>query len=113
MWNSFRTDALDGLTAEVITYPGGGGDEIHAYVAQPTSTGRRPGIVAVHHLPDWDEFYLEFFDRLARHGYGVICPDLYCRFGHGTPDDVTAQVRAQGGVPDDNVVADRAAARNG
>ena len=43
MWNSFRTDALDGLTAEVITYPGGGGDEIHAYVARPTQTGRCPG----------------------------------------------------------------------
>ena len=110
MWNSFRTDALDGLTAEVITYPGGGGDEIHAYVAQPTSDQPLPGIVAVHHLPGWDEFYREFSERLARHGYRVICPDLYCRFGHGTPDDVTAQVRAQGGVPDDSVVADCAAA---
>ena len=30
MWNSFRTDDRTGLTAEVITYPGGGGDEIHA-----------------------------------------------------------------------------------
>ena len=69
MWNSFRTDALDGLTAEVITYPGGGGDEIHAYVAQPTSDQPLPGIVAVHHLPGWDEFYREFSDRLARHGY--------------------------------------------
>jgi carboxymethylenebutenolidase len=110
MWNSFRTDALDGLTAEVITYPGGGGDEIHAYVAQPTSDQPLPGIVAVHHLPGWDEFYREFSDRLARHGYRVICPDLYCRFGHGTPDDVTAQVRAQGGALDDNVVADCGAA---
>ena len=66
--------------------------------------------MAVHHLPGWDEFYREFSDRLARHGYRVICPDLYCRFGHGTPDDVTAKVRAQGGVPDDSVVADCAAA---
>jgi carboxymethylenebutenolidase len=36
----------------------------------------------------------------------VICPDLYCRFGHGTPDDVAATVRSQGGVHDDSVVAD-------
>jgi carboxymethylenebutenolidase len=34
-----------------------------------------PGIVAVHHLPGWDEFYREFCERLARHGYGVVCPD--------------------------------------
>jgi len=110
MWNSFRTDARDGLTAEVITYPGGGGDEIHAYVARPAGDEPRPGIVAVHHLPGWDEFYREFSDRLARHGYTVICPDLYCRFGHGTPDDVAARVRTQGGVHDDSVVADCAAA---
>jgi carboxymethylenebutenolidase len=110
MWNSFRTDDRTGLTAEVITYPAGGGDEIHAYVTRPTGDGPSPGIVAVHHLPGWDEFYREFSDRLARHGYTVICPDLYCRFGHGTPDDVAATVRSQGGVADDSVVADCAAA---
>jgi carboxymethylenebutenolidase len=110
MWNSFRTDDLTGLVAEVITYPGGGGDEIHAYVVQPTGDEPRPGIVAVHHLPGWDEFYREFSDRLARHGYTVICPDLYDRFGHGTPDDVAAKVRSEGGVADDSVVADCAAA---
>ena len=110
MWNSFRTDARDGLTAEVITYPGGHGDEIHAYVVRPAGDEPVPGIVAVHHLPGWDEFYREFCDRLARHGYRVICPDLYCRFGHGTPDDVAARVRADGGVADDSVVADCAAA---
>ena len=110
MWNSFATDASDGIRTEVITYPGANGDQIHAYVAQPTGGGPRPGIVAVHHMPGWDEFYREFSDRLARHGYTVICPDLYCRFGHGTPDDVAATVRSQGGVPDDSVVADCAAA---
>ena len=110
MWNSFRTDDRDGITAEVITYPGGSGDEIHAYVARPAGDEPRPGIVAVHHMPGWDEFYREFSDRLARHGYTVICPDLYDRFGHGTPDDVAAKVRADGGVPDDSVVADCAAA---
>jgi len=98
MWNSFRTDARDGLTAEVITYSGGGGDEIHAYVARPGDGDPGPGVVAVHHLPGWDEFYREFSDRLARHGYTVICPDLYDRFGHGTPDDVAAKVRSEGGV---------------
>ena len=35
MWNSFRTDARLGITAEVIAYSGGNGDEIHAYVARP------------------------------------------------------------------------------
>ena len=29
-----------------------------------------PGIVAVHHLPGWDEFYRESCERPARHGAG-------------------------------------------
>jgi len=111
MWNSFATDATGGITSEVITYAGGDGDQIHAYVTQPTGAGPRPGIVTVHHMPGWDEFYREFSDRLARHGYTVICPDLYCRYGHGTPDDIAAKVRADGGVPDESVVGDLAAAR--
>jgi carboxymethylenebutenolidase len=112
MWNSFATDASGGISTEVITYAGGNGDQIHAYVARPTDDGPRPGIVAVHHMPGWDEFYREFSDRLARDGYTVICPDLYCRYGHGTPDDIAAKVRADGGVHDDSVVADCAAARD-
>ena len=109
-WNSFTTDSPLGITSEVITYPGGNGDQIHAYVTRPTGNAVTPGIVAVHHMPGWDEFYREFSDRLARHGYTVICPDLYCRYGHGTPDDIAAKVRAEGGVHDEAVVADLSAA---
>ncbi len=110
MWNSFRTDGQVGLVAGITTYEGGGGDEIHAYVARPETSNPAPGVVVVHHIPGWDEFNQEFSERLARHGYIVICPDLYCREGHGTPDDVAAKVRAEGGVADDAVVADCSAA---
>src|SRR5271165_1186303 len=103
MWNSFHTDDQLAISARIITYPGGGGDQIHAYLARPEGAGPVPAVVVVHHMPGWDEFYQEFCERLARHGYAVICPDLYCRYGHGTSDDVTAKVRAQGGVPDDSV----------
>lgn len=98
------------MIAGITTYTAGNGDLIHAYVARPEGNGPFPGIVAIHHMPGWNEFYQEFCRRLANHGYTVICPDLYCRFGHGRPDDVTATVRAQGGVPDDDVVADCTAA---
>jgi carboxymethylenebutenolidase len=110
MWNSFSTDGQVGVVAGITTYEGGGGDRVHAYVARPETAGPLPGVVVVHHMPGWDEFYQEFSERLARHGYLVICPDLYCRVGHGTPDDVAAKVRAQGGIADDSVVADCAAA---
>ena len=112
-WNQFKTDDTSiGVNAEITTFKAGGGTEVHAYTARPKGNNKRGGIVLVHHLPGWDEFYEEFAERLARHGYDVICPNLYERFGHGSPDDVTAKVRAEGGVPDETVVADCEAAMN-
>jgi len=110
MWNSFSTDSPQAQSAEVTKYAAGNGDQIHAYVARPAGNGPFPGIVLVHHLPGWDELYQEFARRFANHGYHVICPDLYCRDGHGTPDDIAAKVRAEGGAPDERVNADCAAA---
>src|SRR6185503_6648348 len=64
----------------------------------------------IHHMPGWDEIYREFTRRFAQHGYNAIFPDLYCRAGHGKPDEVTAKVRADGGVADAQVAADLEAA---
>ena len=109
-WNDFRTDVEQGIVAGITTIPGGNGDSIHAYVARPDGTGPYPGVVLVHHLPGWDELYQEFARRFANHGFIAVCPDLYCRDGHGTPDDVAARVRAEGGVADARVIADCEAA---
>ena len=109
-WNSFKTDSYTGVIAETTTIPSDKGDQIHAYYARPIADERRPGIVLVHHMPGWDEFYQETARRFANHGYSVLCPDLYCRFGHGSPDDMAAKVRADGGVPDETVIADCAGA---
>ena len=109
-WNQFDTAAYNGVLAETISYSGHNGDPIHAYYARPTGAGPFPGIALVHHAPGWDEFYRETAYRFANHGYAVLMPDLYCRQGHGLPDEVAAKVRAAGGVPDDQVVGDLAAA---
>lgn len=110
MWNSFDTGSPAGLSAGVTQITGANGDQIHAYVARPEGSGPFPGVVAVMHMPGWDEFYQEFTRRLANHGYLTISPDLYCREGHGTPDDIAAKVRAAGGVADDQVLGDCTAA---
>jgi carboxymethylenebutenolidase len=110
MWNTFRTDQLDSIVSGVTSYAAGGGDMIHAYVSRPEGPGPYPGVVLVQHAPGWDEFLRESARRLASHNFSVICPDLYCRDGHGTPDDVAAIVRGLGGVADDRVVADEEAA---
>ena len=105
-WNSYDTSVSDGMTAAVTKIKGANGDEIHAYTARPEGKGPFPGVVLIHHIPGWDEIYREFTRRFAQHGYNAICPDLYCRSGHGKPDDVTAKVRADGGVADAQVVDD-------
>ena len=43
MWNDFTTDGVVGITAEITTFTGGYGDEIHAYVARPLVESRRGG----------------------------------------------------------------------
>jgi carboxymethylenebutenolidase len=110
MWNSFNTASPPTISTEIVKIAGANGDQVTSYVARPSGNGPFPGIVAVHHMPGWDEFYQEFARRLANHGYLTICPDLYSREGKGTPDDIAAKVRAGGGVADDQVVGDLSAA---
>ncbi len=106
MWNQFRTDEYQGMLAETVTIAGYNGDLIHTYFARPLGEGPFPGIILVAHLPGWDEFYRETSRRFAQHGYLAICPDVYCRFGHGTPEEVAALARSQGGISDDSIVGD-------
>src|SRR5579871_5329373 len=99
-WNQFKTDAVPSITSELIKIKGNNGDEIHAISTRPAGNGPYPSIVLIHHLPGWDEVYTEFGRRFAFHGFATLSPDLYCRVGHGTPDDVAAKARAEGGVAD-------------
>jgi len=110
MWNQFRTDTYEGMLAEAVTIAGYNGDMINAYFVRPLGPGPFPGIVLVHHMPGWDELYREIACRFTRHGYAVLCPNLYYRFGHGTPEELAARVREQKGVADDAVVGDCEAA---
>ena len=111
-WNQFDTKGKDGMTCEVIDMKGWNGDTINAYVARPAQQANGAGIVLIHHMPGWDEFYRETTRRFAQHGYLTICPNLYYRLGNGTPDDATAQARSAGGSTDDSVTGDCAGARD-
>src|SRR5437762_10812880 len=104
--------AYEGMIAETISMNGDKGEPISAYVARPDGAGPYPGVVLIHHAPGWDEFYREFSRRFAEHGFIAICPNLYEAYGHGTPDDVAARVRGDGGVADATVIADAEAALN-
>jgi carboxymethylenebutenolidase len=96
----------EGMLAETAVIQGYTNDLINAYFARPLGPGPFPGVVLIHHLPGWDEWFRETTRKFAHHGYLALSPNLYSRFGHGSPDDVAAKVRGAGGVSDDEVVGD-------
>ena len=102
----YETNMYESMIAETITMHGAFGDVINAYFARPLGAGPFPGMVLIHHLPGWDEWYREATRKFAHHGYAAISPNLYFRDGHGTPEDVAAKVRGGGGIPDDQAVGD-------
>ncbi len=102
----YQTDQYEGMLAETITMPGASGETINAYFARPLGPGPFPGMVLAHHMPGWDEWYREAARKFAHHGYATLSPNLYFRAGHGTPEDVAAKVRAEGGIPDEITVGD-------
>jgi carboxymethylenebutenolidase len=106
----YTTDMYEGVLAETVTMAGANGDKINAFLARPLGKGPFAGMVLAHHMPGWDEWYREVTFKFALHGYITITPNLYFRSGHGTPEDIAAKVRADGGVPDDQVVDDLAGA---
>ena len=95
------------LVADTISIIGHGGDEIEAYLAQPTDVDRVGSIVVIHHMPGYDDATKEICRDFAAHGYNALMPNLYSREAPGaSPDDAAAVVRANGGVPDERLVGD-------
>lgn len=106
----YRTNMYEGMLAETIMLAGANGNLINAYFARPLGPGPFPGMVIIHHMPGWDEWYREATRKFAHHGYAALSPNLYYRIGHGTPEDVAVKARAEGGVADDQAVGDIAGA---
>jgi len=101
----------DATLAETVRFPGAGGDLLEAYAARPLDSSTRGGVVVIHHLPGYDRETKEFVRRFAVMGYNAVCPNLYTRIAPGAShDDAAAAARAQGGVPDEQVVGDVAGA---
>jgi carboxymethylenebutenolidase len=100
------------MIAETVSITGANGDNIDAYVARPLGPGPFPGVVLIHNILGWTEYWHEMTRKFAHHGYVAICPNLFDRDGDGIAEDVAAKVRADGGLPDDRVIADVEGAAN-
>lgn len=106
MWNQIKTDEYEGMLAETVKMKGFHGDSIHAYFSRPLGKGPFPSLILIPHMPGWDEYCRETARRFTQHGYAVLCPDIYCRFGHGLPEEIAGKARAEGGVTDESVLGD-------
>src|SRR5687767_7720052 len=104
--------AYEGMIAESLTITGDQGDNIEAYYARPTGAGPFPGVVVIHHFPGWDAWTREVCHKFAMNGYAAISPHLYTRIGPGTPAELSTKARAEGGMPDDQVMGDVEGAMN-
>jgi carboxymethylenebutenolidase len=98
--------AYEGLQAETVKFRGHNGDMSEGYYARPSRNGRVGGVVVIHGAGGWDEWPCEVVRKLAHYGFAAIVPNLYVRFGEGSPDDVAARARPAGGVSDAEVMGD-------
>jgi carboxymethylenebutenolidase len=98
----------ENLTAQTIRIAGFGGDEIEAYLALPDDgASSRGSVVVIHHMPGYDSSTKEIVRKFAANGYAALMPNLYHRVAPGaSPDDAAAAARAQGGIPDGQLVGD-------
>ena len=58
--------------------------------------------MVIHYFPSWDEWTCE----VVHQGVRAIAPNLYFRMDDGADPAIMAQARAEGGVPDDQLVGD-------
>jgi carboxymethylenebutenolidase len=102
----------DSMITRTALISGDNGDDVEAYVGEPTDApAPRGGVVLIHHLPGYDRSTKEIARRVCELGYNVAMPNLYWREAPGAdPDDAAATVRANGGVSDSQVIGDVAGA---
>ena len=102
--------AHDAMMAETVPFPGHNGDQVSGYLARPLGPGPYPGVIVIHEIFGLVTHIKEIARKMAAHGYVALAPDLHHREGPGDPEDVAADVRADGGNPDARTVGDVAGA---
>ena len=88
-----------------------GSDTIKGYLAQPSQSGRCPGIVVIHEAFGLVEHIRDIARRFANIGYNALAPDLYARAGGPKdPNDINTVFPVMFGLPDKQAVQDLEAA---
>ena len=91
------------LRSETIKYPSQDGTQIDAYLSQPSTPGRYPGVIVTMEGMGLEDHMKDLCRRFAEEGYIAIAPDLYTREGRPTPEKVMETLFS---VPDSQTMAD-------
>jgi carboxymethylenebutenolidase len=87
------------------------GQDMRAYVSQPETTGKVPGVLVIMEAFGVNKHIQEVADKLSREGYVAVAPVLYHRLGFNplfshTGEDAEARTKAMGGLKDAELVQD-------
>jgi carboxymethylenebutenolidase len=79
------TTSPDGLIEEDVFVQGAGGYRLPAFVARPSTRGRKAAVVVVNEIFGIHEYIKDVCRRLAREDYVAIAPDYFDRAGDPAP----------------------------
>jgi carboxymethylenebutenolidase len=94
------------LTAQELTYPGFGDEQVNGYLVRPRVPGSLPGLVLIHEAGGLGEHIRDVADRLANVGHVVLAVDLYTREGGPPERDMEAIFARLFSMPDARVLGD-------
>ena len=96
----------EGVTANMIKYPGHGGDAIDAFFARPAAEGTYPAVVVIEEAFGLVDHIKDVARQFAGQGYVAIAPELYSREGPPDLNDMSTLMPKMMGMPDVRAVGD-------
>ncbi|PKB67434.1 MAG: hypothetical protein BZY81_04705 [SAR202 cluster bacterium Io17-Chloro-G4] len=91
------------IQSETMRYPSQDGTQIEAYLSQPATPGRYPGVIVTMEGMGLEDHMRDLTRRFAEQGYIAIAPDLYTREGRPASDKVMETLFS---VPDSQTMGD-------
>ncbi len=91
------------LQSGTMQYSSQEGTQIDAYLSQPATPGRYPGVIVTMEGMGLEDHMKDLARRFAEEGYIAIAPDLYTREGRPAPDKVLDTLFS---VPDSQTMGD-------
>jgi carboxymethylenebutenolidase len=98
---------VSAITAEDLTFTGAAGTQVNGYLARPSDSVPRPGMIVIHEAHGLNEHIRDVTNRFAGLGYVALGVDLYTREGGPpTAGDMQAMMQRLFSMSDETVLGD-------